>query len=356
LKPEELEFSPQDFVTTSVKFSKVGFAQLKSQEFSLPKSWNNITVELSSAKDIARAESGMKLTCGFEMLVSDPQNQDKKVVREIKILLEDVDATEEELPGDVEMAKWSKQDDDETWMDINFNDFEAELAGKESKTKAADDGFGDKSAQDQLRKMVSRFESFMNDEKAGVGGAELDEMDDDDTDDDDDDDTDEDGDEFAHSGGEEDKDVSFDENEFARMMREMMGLPPEDRFIASTKSQLPTLAGSKLQQNDGDDSEDEEIHRVMKQMESELHETGVLNLDPTPKKIAATTPGSKGKQKAVEDDCESEKEHDEEVDIDFTLAKNLLESFQSQYGTAGPAGNLLGLMGVNLPPPDKDEN
>jgi hypothetical protein len=35
--------------------------------------------------------------------------------------------------------------------------------------------------------------------------------------------------------------------------------------------------------------------------------------------------------------------------VDFNLVKNMLASYSSQAGLAGPASNLLGLMGVQLP-------
>jgi hypothetical protein len=45
---------------------------------------------------------------------------------------------------------------------------------------------------------------------------------------------------------------------------------------------------------------------------------------------------------------------DEELDVDFNLAKNLLESFKSQTGLQGPAGNLMGIMGLQLPRDEDD--
>ena len=39
----------------------------------------------------------------------------------------------------------------------------------------------------------------------------------------------------------------------------------------------------------------------------------------------------------------------EPVDVDGNLLKQLLESFASQEGAAGPASNLLREMGLNLP-------
>ncbi len=42
------------------------------------------------------------------------------------------------------------------------------------------------------------------------------------------------------------------------------------------------------------------------------------------------------------------------MDLDYNLVKNLLESFKGQAGTAGPAGNMLGLMGLSLPRDEDD--
>lgn len=41
------------------------------------------------------------------------------------------------------------------------------------------------------------------------------------------------------------------------------------------------------------------------------------------------------------------------VDVDVNLVKNLLDSFSSQEGLPGPASNLLGLMGLQLPQDSK---
>uniref|UniRef100_A0A0C9RYR4 TSA: Wollemia nobilis Ref_Wollemi_Transcript_2485_883 transcribed RNA sequence n=1 Tax=Wollemia nobilis TaxID=56998 RepID=A0A0C9RYR4_9CONI len=41
------------------------------------------------------------------------------------------------------------------------------------------------------------------------------------------------------------------------------------------------------------------------------------------------------------------------VDIDFNLVQNLLDSFSSQQGMPGPASNILGLMGLQLPDDSK---
>lgn len=41
------------------------------------------------------------------------------------------------------------------------------------------------------------------------------------------------------------------------------------------------------------------------------------------------------------------------VDVDVNLVKSFLDSFSNQQGLPGPASNLLGLMGFQLPQDDK---
>jgi len=366
----KLIFPPEDLVTVSVRFTKVLFAQLRSQRFSIPSAWRHIITEPnddqeSTPKDLkySQLEMGMKLTSGFEMLISDEKNSDNRQVRAIKIVLEDLAEDEDlSLPTDKEIAEWKdvSRADDEKWLDINFEDFDRELGGGRSNKKSSKtpgtfgpdppSGFGDAKTQSDLKKMVERFEAFLNDEDAGIDGVELDDMDYDDDDDDDED--------LDDDSEDEDKDVSFDENEFARMMREMMGMPTDEATKNRNTSSNPTKSkpgkASRIEELDSDEedseNEAEELRKVMERMEAELNEEGALNLEPTPMKLAAlknhSSQSDRDKSTTRED---WEDESDEDVNIDFNLAKNLLESFKSQAGMAGPGGNLLGMMGMQLP-------
>ncbi|QSZ32002.1 hypothetical protein DSL72_001571 [Monilinia vaccinii-corymbosi] len=367
-----LVFPPKDLVTISTRFTKVLYAQLKSQQFSAPFAWRDVIAPTQSGvvlDDFTKLETGMKVTSGFEMLVTDPKNGDYRSVREINILLEDLEEDNSNLPNDNEMLKWkdSMREDDEKWLDINFEDFERELDGKNKEKKSTGipgafdpeppSGFGDAKTEADLKKMVERFEAFLNYDDAGPDGAEMDDMDNDDDDDEEDDEDDEDS--------EEDKDVSFDEAEFAKMMREMMGMPADDIEEPATRSKPGK--SRRIQDFDGDDEDEggdemEEIQKVMNSMEAELNEAGALSLGPTSSKIAALSDRNMGTgrdkqqiQGEKHEGEEGEEESDEELDIDFNLAKNLLESFKSQGGMAGPGSNLLGMMGMKLPRDEDDE-
>lgn len=336
----DLLFKPEDFVTVSVRFTRVGYAQLKSQDFPAPKAWLGTLPSKDDLKTYDRAELGMKLSCGFEMLLSDPQSQDKPAVREIRFLLEDLDSGDESLPTDGEIGKWDKREDDEKWLDISFEDLDRELKGKnkgqgnESKEEGA---FGDANAQENLQRIVARFEEFLGDNSAGFDGADFidDFGSDSDIAEDDDDEI----------SSDEDKEAPMDEEKLSQMMKEMMG-----------RSSMPGLQGGpssskRVEELDSDSEEDdtEAIQKLSRQMEAELKGTGVLELNRPSQKAA-------GKQAVKEDDKqENEQGVDEDEDPNINLAKNILESLEGQGGAAGPAGNMLSMLNLPIPKGDRHE-
>ncbi|KAI0517693.1 SGT1-domain-containing protein [Xylaria bambusicola] len=367
----DLHFPPKDLVTVSVRFTKVIFAQFKSQQFTVPPLWSDIlkrTQEGSSPiteqerKQLARLELGMKVASGFEILAASASKKDNRLAREFAILLEDVEEDgDNALPTDEDITTWPNinREDDEAWLNIDFEDFDNELQGRRRGGAEKHKGFGDSKAQADLRKIVSRFQDFLNDETAGIEGAELDDMDEDN-------DSSDEGGEGPEldddSSEDEDKAVSFDEDQFNRMMREMMGMPPEDvtdlPMATSLERSHERKGDTKVEDEGGEEEEDgEAIRQLAAQMEAELREYGALGLDV---KQEGTRALNSEKDLAVQykgEDAEEavEDSGDEEVDIDYNLAKNLLESFKSQAGLAGPAGNLMGMMGMKLPR-DEDED
>lgn len=331
---QPLRFPPEDLVLVSVRFTRVGYAQLKSQEFAIPPGW--ISAMRENQADGSRVEIGMKVSCGFDMLVADPQNKGKRAVREINILLEELNSGDAELPDDADIKTWPLVDESEKWLDVNFEDFENELSGsgRDDKIREMPGDFGDRNAQSNLRKMVERFEHFLNDDKAGVDGAGSD-------DDMDFDDEQSDEDDKAASSG-EDEAASFDEEQFEDAMREMMGLPVS-KGTPITRTTLQKHAAEKPKSADVQESEeDEEIRKLSELMETELKELGALNRDP--ERVGA------GSLEAAINGVEDE----DRDDAQYLLAKNLLEAFRGQSGTSGPASNLMNMLGVAMPRDESD--
>jgi SGT1 protein len=346
--PKALKFPPEDFVTTSVRFTKVGYGQLKLQKFPAPPLWANKIAKTPEA-ELPRALLGMHLTCGFEMLLSDKLYQDKPAVREIQILLEDLGNGDEKLPSDEEIATWSQRNDDDSWLNIDWEAFEKELAGKGIDPSKMD-GFGDKTAQGNLRKLVSQLDGFLDDESAGPDGAEMDD----------------DRSENSESDDEAvNKDPKLDTEKFKRIIHEIMGADGADDLVDDL-ADLADLDPSELQRRleemeseseseaeaESESDEEDDIEAEMAAAEAELRELGIFGPIRPPKSKGKAKAIQQSERKPSQEDTERE---DEDVDVDFTVAKNMLEAFKAQGGMPGPAGNLMGLMGVNLPPDMDDE-
>lgn len=347
-----LIFQPDDLVNVGVRFPKAGYAQLKSQDFPVPAAWAGKLPQKIETESYSQAELGMKISCGFEMLLSDPQSRDKHAVREMKMLLEDLDTGDEILPTDEDISQWPMQVDDEKWLDISFDDLEGELGGKDKARGKKRGGFGDKTAQENLQRIVAQFEQFLNDDSAGPDGAGLFDEGSDDTDDVDSED------DFEGEG--EDKEASFDEQRFADMMREMMGMPADAGASGSGRvrqGNFPAMESGRVEELDSDVEEHgEDIRPLIQQMEAELNEYGALDLDPTPRKIDASKRDLKGKGPTKSGHMHGEPDGDAETNTDVNLARNLLESFRSQGGAAGPGGNMMGLMGLKMPRDERESN
>lgn len=291
---DQLVFPPSDLIESSVKFPKVTYAQLKSQDIGILAAWKSRLASATEATERARLEVGMRLTCGFEMLLSDSQYQDRPAVQEMKLLLEDLDSGDAKLPSSEELEKRGMRQDDEKWLDIDFEDFQNDLDPSKNKGTPSRDrkpAFGDPTAQENLQRIVKQFESFMNEhgdrdaeDMFGEGDSDTDELgSDDDLDDDE----------------EEDRNASFDEDEFTKIMTEMMGMPAEvmdeirrgnidalsngtsppglPEESSSHRDVLKRTVADPVEELSSD--EDEDIAELSKRIGEELRATGVLELD-----------------------------------------------------------------------------
>ena len=279
----ELRFPPSDMTTSSVKFTKVGYAQLKSQQFQAPDSWAESMKASNTSQAPANGDIGLKLSCGFEMLMTEIANEDKKMVREINLILDEIASTDLKLPSDDDIRGWGLENDDDSWLDINFEDLEKELAGKlktfQSHRKT---GIGHESAHANLQRTVQRFEQFLSDE-ADAGSMNL--IDDMDIDDeksvsDDDDDTDSSCD-LDHT----EKPPGLREDDVTAVIREMMGTP-SDRMEETMQKPVHTgatvnmdIRAHRPSTNEDSDSplRQGELAQVMDQTEQELRDAGVLD-------------------------------------------------------------------------------
>ncbi|CBX98479.1 hypothetical protein IAQ61_010561 [Plenodomus lingam] len=405
-----LTFPPEDFVDVSVRFTKVLYAQLLGQHWEPPAPWDTALEQLiNSGRTAEKSEIGIKITAGLQMLLSHSFYTSRKQTREIALLLNDLETGDDVLPTDAEIADWPRREDDESWLNIDFAEFEKELEGKGTGNKEA---FGDKAAQDNLKKMVERFNSFLADNEAGAEGAQGDF-----------DPMDIDNDSDAENRGWEDPEDSSSEDDVMPTPRPSAPLsattptdtkpklrrapkPPIPDYpsgsdtdnsdasadaefteyekahaaymtlSAAEKALLTEEARALALEQDAEQEEDEEIEKLSKLMEEELFAHGALNMNMNPNTDESSGMGrikSKGKGKgrakvafADEDGVEDvgkgdergsndDDDDDDLLDEDYNLADNMLKAFKGQAGMAGPAGNMMKLMGVQFPQDADDE-
>ncbi|KAF2827617.1 SGT1-domain-containing protein [Ophiobolus disseminans] len=387
-----LMFTPEDFVEVSVRFTKVLYAQLLGQQWSPPPPWDSALEKLvGDGHGAEKAEVGVKVAAGMQILLSHSIFALNKPVREIALLLEDLENHDDTLPTNMEIAAWPKREDNEEWLNIDFAEFEKELEGKgNSSTK----GFGDKSAQDNLKKMVERFNDFLADDEADHKGAtELDPMDIDNDSDAgergwDDPETDDSDGEHSQEGNaqaskastnndaktkptpkpqlrkdtdnadaSEDEEADAEYAEYEATYGKFMTLSAAEKALLTDEARILAL------EQDAEQEEDEEIKKLTEAMEAELFGHGALNLNAKPDrshgKGLLSNGSSKGKGKAkleeISEDEEDEDEEDDVLDEDYNLADNMLKAFKGQAGMAGPAGNMMKAMGVQFPRDADDE-
>ncbi|KAG6105065.1 hypothetical protein E4U13_008071 [Claviceps humidiphila] len=353
-----LVFPPNDPVTISAHFSKVLFAQLRSQQFEPPPRWRRFFSTLASnpasaASHISSSQldTGMKITIGYEMLAKVAKASKHRVVRELDILLQDLlQDGDETLPTDKDIEAWrdSQRNDDDSWLDIDFSDFEQKLevrpANRPEKAPATNSSAD---SQVDLQKIVSRFEEFLHDEKAGVDGVSFDDIVDDDDNADVDDET------SAKSDGDTSSErelVDFDENNFAQLITNLMS-PIHSVAANAMENRSGRPIDDALLVARGNKSEINEMQHLTAQFEAELKLHGALKLHHSDSPCARGTNQMHSHRKLGQPSGSSSAASDPGA---IHLAQNILESFKSQAGMAGPASNLLGMMGITLPRDEED--
>lgn len=127
--------------------------------------------------------------------------------------------------------------------------------------------------------------------------------------------------------------VSFDPNAFSCAVQNILNfaIPEDDTWDLESGSDMSDYGEDNYVNEETYQDARSKMERYMKQMDKEL---------------AETTIGESFEKKNGDsfDDIENFKP----VDIDMNALKNILESYKSQLGEAGPSSNMLGPMGIRL--------
>ncbi|XP_068654766.1 protein ecdysoneless homolog [Aristolochia californica] len=150
------------------------------------------------------------------------------------------------------------------------------------------------------------------------------------------------------------KEVDFDVEHFLKEMESVVGRMGEEASATRVGSDEGNSSASDMDFDDSDDEsnvgdenmEDSFMDSYSNALNEELKPTSLhksfVRANDEPSTIANKEQGTSAASNDIEEDFAP-------VDVDVNLVKSLLDSFSSQQGLPGPASNLLGLMGLQLP-------
>ncbi|DBA00777.1 TPA: hypothetical protein N0F65_004682 [Lagenidium giganteum] len=318
---KQMRLFPVEQVTrANVVFTRCMYAQLKQQQFHTPKPFerssqysrlnaSNLSTATTEDRELVSADIGMKLTCGLELLgASRTNDQDGN---EWGVKLQQWLSAYKTVP---QMSFPTTPSDDDSWLYLHPDSLEETLkkaagsGGLEVPNESNDeqDAVG---GAEELQKIASMFNNFM------TKSSEVDGVDTNDS-------------------------IKFDVNAMMALLR---GEQPND-FDDSESEEDEFGEGSNADSEDDEYPEDELMRSAMDEMEAELAESKLAKSFVRP---APMSPEGHNSSPAI-DELDSDDEVDESMkplDINFNLLSNLLESFASQEGNAGPVTSMLGEMG-----------
>ena len=135
--------------------------------------------------------------------------------------------------------------------------------------------------------------------------------------------------------------VSFDTERFMSILMNTLGklllcAPPRPEIIS-------WIGPSENNAKPSERPPQEHFSDMMEQMDQEIATHEKINASFT------------HKAEVLDEEPEEAEDEHAPVDIQLNLVKNVLESFKSQQGLPGPAGNILGQFGIVLPTDNEED-
>uniref|UniRef100_A0A803KXA9 Uncharacterized protein n=1 Tax=Chenopodium quinoa TaxID=63459 RepID=A0A803KXA9_CHEQI len=348
----------EELVLVSVKMSRAMYAQLLQQKFQAPKCYPMPPMPpRTDQTTYTEAELGMKIACGFEMVYQHRKREGEEGKggtweafresleksgyfkgllpgsKEYKQLMEKAEEyyrksalhyrASEILSAPVkridEILASSHSPDDFKDQEVPSSDDDSWLYGGEEELKSDDFDLGE--IAKSMKSFVQNVSSYQ--------GAEV--PDDRDL-----------------------KDVEFDMDRFMKELESVTRAPGGEDDAEEGSSDMDFD-----ESEDESDMEEPEEHGEEKQGDFMNAYTDALNEElrssTLKKSFVRATDQSLKKDEGMSNATEDMDEDFTPVDVDVNLVKSLLDSFSSQQGLPGPASNLLGLMGKQLPQDDADK-
>ncbi|KAG5438300.1 hypothetical protein PCANB_002788 [Pneumocystis canis] len=386
-------FPPKDMVSIVVRTTKILHAQLKGQLFQKHPLFNLPT---PGSLNYEEAVMGMKITCGFEMLCSKvPENNPAYILKtdpnwisfleKLKLagyfenekegsakykLLEKhaeecflkshpyesfpssindpisqvFDLLKQTLPSDEEISQWPNACDSDDFLNVTPHELD-ELMRFKTEISSDDDINTIKTTKQKhlsnngLKSVVEKFENFVNNEDAGFEGIDFD------------------SDSFTSSAS-TDSYISFDDEEFIKLIKETLGEKKPKYFFKHVNSSVDISDDQRTEMQDNSQQDDlildNSTSHCLKQIDSMENESisdkPVIQdfMDAMDTELSSTTLKDSFSNIPIHASGSID-EQNKDVNIQYNLLKNLFESVHGQEDSSGPASTLLKTMHLSLP-------
>ncbi|XP_037460381.1 protein ecdysoneless homolog [Triticum dicoccoides] len=382
-----------DMVRTSVRMTKAMYGQLMQQSFQAPRGYPMPRSEEGPEKWV-EAELGMKIACGFEMMYQERRHEAEEGMGSTwevyKKSLEAAGCFEGLLPGSKEYMRvmenamqyykssssfsrtremlsapvrrideilampYSAEDfqginlppsDDDSWLRNGEDELNAELQerqkemeeyaavkkNRKSQKQNVSSSSSSQPSEFNLGEITESMQDFVR-KMSSFEGAEV------------------------PTNREDTETVDLDVNLFFKAMESVLGRASQEEAGDGTEAGRKS-SSSEMDFDDSDFENDSAEEAGEKDMDDSFMESysDALNdelskttIEETFSRAQRPSTNSEGPSNAADsDDGEMAP-----VDVNLNLVESFLNSYSSQQGLPGPASNLLGLMGVKVPPPD----
>ncbi|XP_071985729.1 protein ecdysoneless homolog isoform X3 [Engystomops pustulosus] len=374
-------FRPERRVFTPVTFTKCLYAQLSQQRFH-PDKRSGYTLPAISHPKYKPHELGMKLAHGFEILCSKCSKSDglttrhptdsplwtgflnnlkkndffkgemegsaqycelmKKAEIYFQQSVDKPNSSTDQSPGKevlqllstmtVDMEELKKEeadlppDEDDSWLDLTPDKLEQILqkaCGSKDTAAESEEQYNLSDVTDSMKAFITKVSSHE--------GAEL-------------------------PWNPAEAPITFDVDSFTSALEKILGPNPEelDSDDLDSEEDFELLISDEDSEDDQVSALNEDVlpslHSYMNVMDRELAHTNIGKSFTKKKNQSNVHPKTtKAGESNSDDEVKGEESDLAPVDVDLNLVTNILESFSSQSGLAGPASNLLQSLGVHLP-------
>nr|XP_021498662.1 protein ecdysoneless homolog isoform X2 [Meriones unguiculatus] len=334
-------FLPETRIMASVTFTKCLYAQLVQQKF-VPDRRSGYSLPPPSHPQFRAYELGMKLglmegSTQYQERLEMAKNYFQLSIHRPESSLamspgEEILTMLQTLPFDVEELKKESTDlppeDDDQWLDLSPDQLDQllqDVAGRKdsqpSPQQAEEQSYDVGQVSDSVKAFISKVSTYK--------GAEL-------------------------PRDPSEAPITFDADSFLNYFDKILGTKLQESDSDDDKDDFECLdsdddLGFEAQEPDSLEGALGSLKSYMAQMDQELAHTSMGKSFSTCEQANKEPSSQTANNNSDEEDSGARDRVVEAVDVDLNLVSNILESYSSQAGLAGPASNLLHSMGVRVP-------